>query len=279
MSRTFMVCLDGSKNGNAAFDTAVQMMSKEEDKLVILAVAMQASITYFAGFHTAPAISQMREINQALVDQSKRLVQNYMNRARRNGVKNNQGVTGLSSNIGEFICRCADEYHANMIIMGRRGMSTVARFFIGSVSSYVTEHANCNVLVVRGEAGPEELHEISKTDARVAEEQERLSRMQENAARERSEEHDSCVARETARAAEENERHRRMAAERVQEWVQSAESARDKAETIAAEEKERARRIAVEDPRTHLPSSILGEIVLIKDYGLYDVLEDRAPRT
>ena len=50
---------------------------------------------------------------------------------------------------GEYICRVAKEDGATMIVMGTRGMGTIRRTILGSVSDYVLHHANCPVLVVR----------------------------------------------------------------------------------------------------------------------------------
>ncbi len=48
----------------------------------------------------------------------------------------------------ETICRIAEDEKHDLIIMGRRGLSGVSSFFLGSVSDKVTHHAVCPVLVV-----------------------------------------------------------------------------------------------------------------------------------
>ena len=53
------------------------------------------------------------------------------------------------ANPGEFIVKQAADKHARMIVMGTRGMGTVRRTLIGSVSDYVIHHAHCPVLVAR----------------------------------------------------------------------------------------------------------------------------------
>ncbi len=49
----------------------------------------------------------------------------------------------------EEIMKAASKEHADLIVMGAKGLSAVARFLIGSVSTRVVQHANCAVLVVR----------------------------------------------------------------------------------------------------------------------------------
>jgi nucleotide-binding universal stress UspA family protein len=43
----------------------------------------------------------------------------------------------------------AEQEHADLIVVGMRGLSTVKGWMLGSVSSRVMHHAPCNVLVVR----------------------------------------------------------------------------------------------------------------------------------
>ncbi len=50
---------------------------------------------------------------------------------------------------GSVITRAAEEEDAGMIIMGTRGMGTVRRTILGSVSDYVVHHSHCPVVVCR----------------------------------------------------------------------------------------------------------------------------------
>ena len=51
---------------------------------------------------------------------------------------------------GQAICRAAEKENAFLIVMGTRGMGTVRRTILGSVSDYVNHHAKCPVVVYRG---------------------------------------------------------------------------------------------------------------------------------
>jgi len=49
----------------------------------------------------------------------------------------------------EQIVGVAQEVHADLIVMGAKGLDAVSRFLLGSVSTRVVQYANCSVLVVR----------------------------------------------------------------------------------------------------------------------------------
>eukprot|EP00922_Rhytidocystis_sp_ex-Travisia-forbesii_P040775 GHVS01060795.1.p1 GENE.GHVS01060795.1~~GHVS01060795.1.p1 ORF type:complete len:370 (-),score=87.77 GHVS01060795.1:159-1151(-) len=51
--------------------------------------------------------------------------------------------------VGDIVCRAAKHLGAEMIIVGEHGHSAISKFFMGSVSQYVIERANCAVLLVK----------------------------------------------------------------------------------------------------------------------------------
>ena len=50
---------------------------------------------------------------------------------------------------GKEIMDVAARHHAELIVMGAKGMDALSRFLLGSVSTRVVQHANCSVLVIR----------------------------------------------------------------------------------------------------------------------------------
>jgi len=64
------------------------------------------------------------------------------------GVELTQKTGDLVGNPGETICAIAQEWEADLIIIGHRGLSGVNELIQGSVSNYVFHHAPCSVLSV-----------------------------------------------------------------------------------------------------------------------------------
>lgn len=54
-------------------------------------------------------------------------------------------------NPGVEICQVAQQWNADLVILGRHDQPAIAEFFTGSVSNYVIHHANCSVLVVKNQ--------------------------------------------------------------------------------------------------------------------------------
>jgi nucleotide-binding universal stress UspA family protein len=52
-------------------------------------------------------------------------------------------------NPAEKIIKAATKQHADLIVMGAKGLAAIDRFLLGSVSTRVVQHADCAVLVVR----------------------------------------------------------------------------------------------------------------------------------
>ncbi len=52
-------------------------------------------------------------------------------------------------NPAEKIMKVASQQHADLIVMGAKGLADIDRFLLGSVSTRVVQHVNCAVLVVR----------------------------------------------------------------------------------------------------------------------------------
>ncbi|CAN6439950.1 unnamed protein product [Victoria cruziana] len=49
----------------------------------------------------------------------------------------------------EMICQVAEQVHADLVIVGSRGLGMIKRAVLGSVSDYVAHNANCAVMIVK----------------------------------------------------------------------------------------------------------------------------------
>jgi len=174
-----LVALDESLNAKAAFFTGISLLRQPSDVLYLLTVCSETSTMGFWGsfFWTTPEM--IDEAQQKIKQPYIQLLRRYAKLCAERQIKNKVHLLlGLSEHIGEMICRTVEDKNIDFLIMGRRGMSTVKRIFTGSNSKYCVEHAPCNLLIVKGEWGPEEVHS-EKKEVIEAEEQERRRRIEE----------------------------------------------------------------------------------------------------
>jgi nucleotide-binding universal stress UspA family protein len=64
-----------------------------------------------------------------------------------------RGINGVyvegHGNPADVIVQEAEDSHADLIVVGTRGLNAAQRVFMGSVSTNIVHHAPCDVLVVR----------------------------------------------------------------------------------------------------------------------------------
>ncbi|CAH1796163.1 unnamed protein product [Owenia fusiformis] len=80
-------------------------------------------------------------------ERSKKILNEYQTKCKEAGIEHCKAWT-KSGVAGEAICETAHELHADMILLGSRGLGTVRRTILGSVSDYVLHHAHIPVLIV-----------------------------------------------------------------------------------------------------------------------------------
>lgn len=56
---------------------------------------------------------------------------------------------------GPFVCRLAETWAADVVVMGSSGKKGLKKLFLGSVSEYVAKHAPCPTLVVPNDSSLE----------------------------------------------------------------------------------------------------------------------------
>ncbi|XP_022768432.1 universal stress protein PHOS34 [Durio zibethinus] len=49
----------------------------------------------------------------------------------------------------EKICEIVENLHADLLVMGSRAFGPIKRIFLGSVSNYCTNHAQCPVMIIK----------------------------------------------------------------------------------------------------------------------------------
>jgi nucleotide-binding universal stress UspA family protein len=137
-----VVAIDGSAQTRGVLAAAVGLARKLRARLVLLHVARPVELGAFDGRRT-------RSRAEAAARRAGEHLRNEAARQASDVVVARELHFG---NPAKLICRRAKELQADLVVVGSRGLGTVDRLLLGSVSSTVASQASCSVLVVRAAA-------------------------------------------------------------------------------------------------------------------------------
>jgi nucleotide-binding universal stress UspA family protein len=155
MLSRILVAVDDSTMGEQVFEEALALARATRANMMILHVldpesskSPQTPEIYYT--FSMPLDEQImksyRQQWQEFEEQGLKMLQSLAEQATSVGVKTE--FTQKTGSPGRAICELVDSWHADLIVMGRRGLSTVKEAFFGSVSSYVMHRAACSVHIV-----------------------------------------------------------------------------------------------------------------------------------
>ncbi|MCE4051179.1 MULTISPECIES: universal stress protein [Bacillaceae] len=139
--KKIIVAVDGSEQGEKAFEKAVSIAAENNAKLILAHVIDTRSFATVAAFDQSVA-SKADEF-------AKEIMEKYTRKAAQGGVENVEKAIEFGSPRAVIPRDIAEKYDADLIICGATGLNTVERFIIGSVSEGIARNAPCDVLIVR----------------------------------------------------------------------------------------------------------------------------------
>ncbi len=142
-----LVPVDGSQNSKRAIEVALKIAQTYGSSLdIINVVPIQRFVVESAiGFGGAPP-----DYYQFAEEDAKKIVGEAENFVKGKGYSNVKGETIRGSeSVVQAIVEFAEQEHADLIVIGTRGLGGFKKMLVGSVSSGVVTHAHCNVVVVR----------------------------------------------------------------------------------------------------------------------------------
>lgn len=147
MFKRIVLAYDGSEHAKRAFDVAVELALKFGAALDIVQVVTHAHASEaVAAFARAEHVENPDEIELAKCAANS--LAPVATRAKAKGVKS-INVEVLRGDAATETLDFAKTSGADLIVLGRRGLSRVGGLMLGSVSAKVAGQANCAVLTVR----------------------------------------------------------------------------------------------------------------------------------
>jgi len=148
----YQVCLDGSDCSQKALEKVLPLLRDEDE--VILYAAFQSNNDFENDILKLPVSQEIweKELNTMKENAIKLLMEAKTFVLKKKDLKTEPVIVVESTqDIREAIIKYAEHNGVNFVVVGTRGLGTVKRLVLGSVSSYVVHNVpqNCCVIVAR----------------------------------------------------------------------------------------------------------------------------------
>ncbi|ADQ05464.1 UspA domain-containing protein [Caldicellulosiruptor owensensis OL] len=139
MYKKIVVAYDGSEHSKKGFEVALELAKMFESSIHIVSVA-----------HIPDFVETKDELNGILSDARQyyeKIQQQAIDRAKSEGIEINCAI--VPGHPANGVVSFAESIKADLIIVGQRGRSGVARYIVGNVAENIVRHAHCSVMVVK----------------------------------------------------------------------------------------------------------------------------------
>lgn len=163
MFQKILVALDLSPMSQKVFKKAIALAQAGDAHLMLLHVlsteeAGSPDFGAFVGLSSYGVINPERLEDyhkqwQDFSQKSLNYLQSLTQEATEAGIQTE--FTQTPGQAGKTVCALAQNWGADLILMGRRGHSGWSELIMGSVSNFVVHHAGCSVLIVQSTDDPE----------------------------------------------------------------------------------------------------------------------------
>lgn len=153
MYHKILVAVDHSPAAKPVFESALKLAELTNSELVLLHVLSKEADDSPLSFapmslsYTPEIMEQYQKEWDTFVRQCSQQLQSMSQQAEIQGVT--AEVVQTQGNPGRVICQYAQDNNVDLIVIGRRGHSTLSEMLIGSVSSYVLHRSHCSVHIVQ----------------------------------------------------------------------------------------------------------------------------------
>jgi nucleotide-binding universal stress UspA family protein len=140
-----LIAIDGSDFSQAALQSVTARPWPPDTEAKILNVVEPPSL--LMGREMGGYDPEFEVVWKALREQAKNLVEKAAEKLREARFKVSTEL--IEGDPKSQIIDIANEWHADMIVLGSHGRTGLNRFLMGSVSQEVVRHAHCSVEIVR----------------------------------------------------------------------------------------------------------------------------------
>jgi nucleotide-binding universal stress UspA family protein len=159
-----LVAYDGSDQAGQAIDFAARIFAAGTPATVLFA---WEPIAFYGGTFGMPGAAVLAGAVERDVAAAARLAEAGAQRARAQGLDAEARVEETSASTWRTIVDAAERDHADLIVMGTRGLSGVKSLLLGSCSHHVVQHALSPVLIVPDSEIGDARRAVARANGRV----------------------------------------------------------------------------------------------------------------
>lgn len=149
--KRILVATDGSASSIRAANFAIHLCKLEKADLVILHVLPDIKQGGAIGLRAKYGdLKMVSAFLQAKTHQANKWIEPIQKNAKKNGVSSKiEILENEGTSIVGIIAKYAQKNQIDLITVGTRGLSKFKRLLVGSVTSAITSHSHCPVLLVK----------------------------------------------------------------------------------------------------------------------------------
>ncbi|XP_057744278.1 universal stress protein PHOS34-like [Arachis stenosperma] len=159
MKMKAMVAIDESEGSFYALKWALDNFfidnnnNNEEGSIMVYLVNVQPKFQQHiypvgvAGAAFYPATAVMESVRKAQEESSAAILSKASKMCKDKLVKAESII--LNGDPREMICQAAEQMNVNLLVIGSRGLGTIKRAFLGSVSDYCAHHVKIPIVIVK----------------------------------------------------------------------------------------------------------------------------------
>ena len=157
MYRKILVPVDGSETSALGLDEAIKIAQSHGSQLRLVHVVNEFILdcTYSAGLYVDRVFENLRKGGQTILDQAEAAV-------ARQGIKpDGVLIESIGGRAADLILAQAEEWGADLIVMGTHGRRGFMRLALGSDAETVVHGSTVPVMLVRGKLGAKSAAPVS----------------------------------------------------------------------------------------------------------------------
>eukprot|EP01083_Nonionella_stella_P150643 480265_1 len=153
-SRKVMIAMDNSEFSQKAINWVNANLLRNDDAILLISIWEEAMVNTLIEeldseiIHPSPA-KPVAHSKHADFHHTFSQAQCFKNHKKLTALLVESSARVNTKTIGEELCDFADKMKIDVLVCGTRGLGSIKKAFLGSVSTYVTGNAKCTTIIVK----------------------------------------------------------------------------------------------------------------------------------